>query len=146
MKLLIANRGEIALRVIRTAREMGIAPIAVYADDDAGTPHVGAADHAVRLPGSGPAAYLDIDAVLAAADEWGADAIHPGYGFLAENADFARACDRAGIAFVGPATDVLDTFGDKSSARAAAQQAGVPVLPATGRGVDVEAEDRKSVV
>ncbi|UPK61970.1 ATP-grasp domain-containing protein [Rhodococcus pyridinivorans] len=139
MKLLIANRGEIALRVIRTAREMGIATIAVYADDDDGTPHVGAADHAVRLPGSGPAAYLDIDAVLAAADEWGADAIHPGYGFLAENADFARACDRAGIAFVGPATDVLDTFGDKSSARAAAQQAGVPVLPATGRGVDVEA-------
>ncbi|WP_019203252.1 carboxyl transferase domain-containing protein [Tsukamurella sp. 1534] len=139
MKLLIANRGEIALRVIRTARELGVATVAVYAPDDAETPHVGAADAAVALPGSGPAAYLDQEAVLTAATRSGADAIHPGYGFLAENPGFAAACADAGITFVGPSPAVLRTFGDKASARAAAVAAGVPVAPATDGGVDLDA-------
>ncbi|WP_248491747.1 carboxyl transferase domain-containing protein [Tsukamurella sp. PLM1] len=139
MKLLIANRGEIALRVIRTARESGVPTVAVYAADDADTPHVSAADTAVALPGSGPAAYLDQAAVLAAAAESGADAVHPGYGFLAENADFATACATAGLTFVGPDPAALRTFGDKAAARAAAVAADVPVPAATPGGVDLDA-------
>ncbi|TWS25019.1 carbamoyl-phosphate-synthetase [Tsukamurella sputi] len=139
MKLLIANRGEIALRIIRTARELGIPTVAVYAGDDAETPHVAAADDAVALPGSGPAAYLDGAAVLAAAASTGADAVHPGYGFLAENADFAASCAAAGLTFVGPEPAVLRTFGDKASARAAAVAVGVPVPAATDGGVDLDA-------
>jgi acetyl/propionyl-CoA carboxylase alpha subunit/acetyl-CoA carboxylase carboxyltransferase component len=130
-KLLIANRGEIALRIVRTAREMGVDTVALYAEDDADTPHVHAADEALPLTGSGPAAYLDQSAVLAAAARSRADAVHPGYGFLAENAEFARACAAAGVAFVGPAPAVLETLGDKAAARAAAHASGVPVLAAT---------------
>ncbi|TWS20114.1 carbamoyl-phosphate-synthetase [Tsukamurella asaccharolytica] len=137
MKLLIANRGEIALRIIRTARELGIPTVAVYAADDADTPHVAAADDAVALPGSGAAAYLDRDAVVAAATSTGADAVHPGYGFLAENADFAAECAAADLVFVGPTQDVLRTFGDKAAARAAAVAAGVPVPAATAGGADL---------
>ncbi len=129
--LLIANRGEIALRIIRTATELGIQTVAVYAEDDAESPHVHAADEAIGLPGSGAAAYLDQSAMLAAAKNAGAELIHPGYGFLSENAGFARACAAAGYTFVGPDADVLETIGNKSSARAAAIAAGVPVLPAT---------------
>ena len=129
--LLIANRGEIALRIIRTAAELDMQTVAVYAEDDAESPHVHAADEAIGLPGAGPDAYLDQPAMLAAAKQAGAELIHPGYGFLSENADFARACTVAGYAFVGPDADVLDTIGNKSSARAAAIAAGVPVLPAT---------------
>jgi acetyl/propionyl-CoA carboxylase alpha subunit/acetyl-CoA carboxylase carboxyltransferase component len=129
--LLIANRGEIALRIIRTATELDMQTVAVYAEDDAESPHVHAADEAIGLPGAGPDAYLDQPAMLAAAKQAGAELIHPGYGFLSENADFARACAVAGYAFVGPDADVLDTIGNKSSARAAAIAAGVPVLPAT---------------
>ncbi|WP_445161074.1 carboxyl transferase domain-containing protein [Mycobacterium sp. Dal123C01] len=129
--LLIANRGEIALRIIRTATEMDMQTVAVYAEDDAESPHVHAADEAIGLPGAGPDAYLDQPAMLAAAKQAGAELIHPGYGFLSENADFARACAVAGYTFVGPDADVLDTIGNKSSARAAAIAAGVPVLPAT---------------
>ena len=139
MKLLIANRGEIALRIIRTARELGIPTVAVYAADDVHTPHVAAADDAVALAGSGPAAYLNRDAVVAAATSTGADAVHPGYGFLAENADFAAACAAAGLTFVGPDPDVLRTFGDKAAARSAAVAAGVPVPAATDGGADLEA-------
>jgi acetyl/propionyl-CoA carboxylase alpha subunit/acetyl-CoA carboxylase carboxyltransferase component len=129
--LLIANRGEIALRIIRTATELGMQTVAVYAEDDADSPHVHAADEAIGLPGTGPVAYLDQAAMLAAAKKSGAETIHPGYGFLSENAEFARSCAAAGYAFVGPDADVLERVGNKSSARAAAIAAGVPVLPAT---------------
>ena len=129
--VMIANRGEIALRIIRTAIELGMRTVAVYAEDDADSPHVHAADEAIGLPGAGPRAYLDQSAMLAAAKNSGAQLIHPGYGFLSENAEFARACASAGYTFVGPDADVLETFGNKSSARAVAVSAGVPVLPAT---------------
>jgi len=136
--LLIANRGEIALRIIRTATELGIQTVAVYAEDDADSPHVHAADEAIGLQGAGPDAYLDHAAVLAAAKKSGAELIHPGYGFLSENAEFARACAAAGYTFVGPDGDVLEMVGNKSSARAAAIAAGVPVLPATEGPSSVE--------
>src|SRR6201998_1957296 len=106
--LLIANRGEIALRIIRTATELGIQTVAVYAEDDADSPHVHAADEAIGLPGAGPEAYLDQAEILAAAKKSGSGLIHPGYGFLSENADFARVCRAAGYTFVGPDADVLE--------------------------------------
>ncbi|TDD07645.1 ATP-grasp domain-containing protein [Saccharopolyspora terrae] len=137
-KLLIANRGEIALRVVRTAREMRVSTIALYAEDDADTPHVHAADEAFPLVGAGPAAYLDQAAVLAAAARSGADAVHPGYGFLSENAEFAGACAAAHVAFAGPDPAVLETLGDKVSARAAAVAVGAPVLPATAGAATVD--------
>jgi acetyl/propionyl-CoA carboxylase alpha subunit len=124
--LLIANRGEIALRIIRTATELGIQTVAVYAEDDADSPHVHAADEAIGVP-----TYLDQAAILAAAKASGAESIHPGYGFLSENAEFARACAAAGHTFVGPDADVLELVGNKSAARAAAVAAGLPVLAAT---------------
>ncbi|UXA08781.1 ATP-grasp domain-containing protein [Mycobacterium sp. SMC-2] len=129
--LLVANRGEIALRIIRTAIELGMRTVAVYAEDDADSPHVHAADEAIGLPGDGPRAYLDQSAVLAAAKSSGAELIHPGYGFLSENAEFARACAGAGYTFVGPDADVLELMGNKSAARRAAVAAEVPVLAAT---------------
>ncbi|MGW6622562.1 carboxyl transferase domain-containing protein [Nocardia sp. NPDC055002] len=138
MKLLIANRGEIALRVLRTAAELGIDTVAVYAEDDADNPDVHAAGEAIRLTGTGATSYLDHSAILAAAKESGADYLHPGYGFLSENAEFARACAADGVTFVGPDPSVLDLFGDKSSARATAVAAGVPVLPATEGPTTVE--------
>ena len=112
--------------------------VAVYAEDDADSPHVHAADEAIGLPGTGPEAYLDQAAMLAAAKKSGAELIHPGYGFLSENAEFARACAAAGYTFVGPDADVLELVGNKSSARAAAIAAGVPVLPATEGPSSVE--------
>jgi acetyl/propionyl-CoA carboxylase alpha subunit/acetyl-CoA carboxylase carboxyltransferase component len=137
-KLLIANRGEIALRVVRTAREMRVSTVALYAEDDADTPHVHAADEALPLVGAGPVAYLDQAAVLAAAARSGADAVHPGYGFLSENAEFARACAAAHVAFAGPDPAVLETLGDKVSARAASVAVGAPVLPATAGAATVD--------
>ncbi|GAB20184.1 putative acyl-CoA carboxylase [Gordonia effusa NBRC 100432] len=136
--LLIANRGEIALRIIRTASELGIPTVAVYAQDDSESPHVHAADTAVALAGIGPSAYLDQDAVLSAARQTGTTAIHPGYGFLSENADFAQHCAEAGLIFVGPSPQVLETFGNKALARDAAQSAGVPVLAATEAGATLD--------
>ena len=129
--LLIANRGEIAVRIARTAAEMGIATVAVFSEDDAASLHTRKADRAAPLKGSGPAAYLDIDQVVAAAKAAGADAVHPGYGFLSENAAFARACAAAGLTFVGPSPETLELFGDKGRARSLAQQCGVPVLAGT---------------
>lgn len=141
--VLIANRGAIAARIIRTAKAMGLRTVAVYSEADAGSLHVGAADAAVCI-GPGPAAqsYLDVAAILAAAKATGAKAIHPGYGFLAENADFAEACAAAGIAFIGPTPDNIRTFGLKHSARALAEAQGLPLAPGTGllTGADEAAE------
>ncbi|WP_248579769.1 biotin carboxylase N-terminal domain-containing protein [Nocardioides sp. InS609-2] len=123
--LLVANRGEIALRVFRTAQRMSIHTIAIHTDLDAGAPHVVAADLAMRVD-----SYLDIDAVVAAARESGADAVHPGYGFLSERAAFARALETAGIKLVGPSSEVMDKMGRKDAAREIALAAGVPVVPA----------------
>ena len=126
-KLLIANRGEIACRVIRTARALGCRTVAVYSDADAGAPHVRAADEALRI-GAAPAAdsYLNIEALIAAARATGSDAIHPGYGFLSERAEFAEACEAAGIIFVGPPPEAIRAMGDKAAAKRRMLAAGVP--------------------
>ncbi|HMJ04434.1 MAG TPA: biotin carboxylase N-terminal domain-containing protein [Conexibacter sp.] len=129
-RVLIANRGEIACRVARTLRRLGIESVAVYSDADASAPHVRAADRALRL-GPAPAAesYLSIERVVAATQASGADAIHPGYGFLSERPAFVRACAEAGIAFVGPSPEAMALLGDKVAAKAAAESVGVPVVP-----------------
>jgi acetyl/propionyl-CoA carboxylase alpha subunit len=128
--LLIANRGEIARRIIRTARDMGIRTVALYSDPDAHLPHAREADLAVHLPGSSPTdTYLRTDLVLAAARRAGADAVHPGYGFLSENASFAKACAEAGLTFVGPSADAIEQMGSKLASKELMRRAGVPTLP-----------------
>jgi urea carboxylase len=131
-KVLIANRGAIACRIIRTLRRMGVGSVAVFSDADAGSLHVAQADEAVRI-GPPPAAesYLDVEAILAAARLAGAEAIHPGYGFLSENAAFAEACEREGLVFIGPTADNIRAFGLKHAARALAKSSGVPLAPGT---------------
>ncbi len=131
-KLLVANRGEIAVRIIASAALEGLSTVAVYTADDRGCAHAARADEAVALPGTGAAGYLDIDAVIAAAVTSGADAVHPGYGFLAENADFARRCAERGVVFAGPPPQALEAFGDKCRARAIAASLGIPVPRGTG--------------
>jgi 3-methylcrotonyl-CoA carboxylase alpha subunit len=128
--LLIANRGEIACRVMRTAKRLGLRTIAVYSDADACALHVAMADHAVRI-GPAPAreSYLDMDAILKAAKDTGAEAIHPGYGFLSENPAFADACQKAGLIFVGPPASAIRAMGLKDAAKALMIKAGVPVVP-----------------
>jgi acetyl/propionyl-CoA carboxylase alpha subunit/acetyl-CoA carboxylase carboxyltransferase component len=132
MKLLVANRGEIAIRIVRAAAELGIATVAVYSEDDDGSLHTGKADEAVALDGVGAAAYLDIERIVAVAKDSGCDTVHPGYGFLAENAALAQSCADEGLKFIGPRVETLELFGDKARARSAAAAAGVPVI----RGVD----------
>ena len=135
-RLLIANRGEIAIRIAEAAAELGIATVGVHSEDDATSLHVKRVDEAVGLKGKGAAAYLDIASVIAAARAAKCDAIHPGYGFLSENAAFAKACAAAKIAFVGPTPDHLTLFGDKALARAHAETCKVPVLPGTRGSID----------
>ena len=131
-RVLVANRGEIAVRIIRACRELGCESVAVYSDADAGALHVRPADLAVRIgPPPAEASYLDVAAIVSAARASGAQAVHPGYGFLSEREALARACDQAGIVFVGPSADTLAGLGDKLAARRAARSVGVPVVPGT---------------
>lgn len=137
-KLLIANRGEIAIRIARAAAEMGIVSVSLYPEDDADSLHVIKADEAVQLPGTGVQAYLDKDAVIAAAKQSRADAIHPGYGFLSENAEFAALCHDNSITFVGPTVEQLEQFGDKGSARELAAACDVPLVPGTNHDTSLQ--------
>jgi acetyl-CoA/propionyl-CoA carboxylase biotin carboxyl carrier protein len=145
-KVLVANRGEIAVRVMRTLEEMGIATVAVYSEADRDAPHVKRADEAYLL-GPGPAneSYLVVEKIVDAAKKSGAEAIHPGYGFLAENAAFVRACDEAGITFIGPPADAIDAMGSKTRAREIMKDAGVPIVPGTTDPVD-SVEDAKKII
>jgi acetyl/propionyl-CoA carboxylase alpha subunit len=137
-KILIANRGEIALRIVRALRDLGVASVAVHADDDLHAPHVRMADQAVPLGAAGPGAYLDIARLVAIARDHGCEAVHPGYGFLSERAGFAQACADAGLVFIGPTVEQLALFGDKARARALAQDCGVALMPGSSRAVTLE--------
>src|SRR3954452_19230150 len=138
-RLMVANRAEIASRVFRTCRTLGISTVAIHSDADAGLPYVREADVAVRLPGNTPGeTYLDVDAVLAAAKAAGADAVHPGYGFLSENAEFARAVIGAGLTWVGPDPESIDQMGSKVEAKKLMRAAGVPVLETPDQPTDAD--------
>ncbi|MEW6268544.1 MAG: biotin carboxylase N-terminal domain-containing protein, partial [Thermodesulfobacteriota bacterium] len=137
-RLLIANRGEVAVRVLQAASELGLATVAVFSEDDAGALHVRRAERSYALRGRGAAAYLDAEQLVAAARATDADAVHPGYGFLAESAEFARRCEEAGLVFVGPRPETLSVFGDKTRARDLAVRCGVPVLRGSEGAVSLE--------
>src|SRR6059058_2178513 len=145
-KVLIANRGEIAVRIVRACEELGIATVAVYSELDRDAPHVKRAGEAFLL-GPGPAneSYLVVDKLIDAAKKAGAEAIHPGYGFLAENAAFARACDEAGIVFIGPPAAAIDAMGSKTMARELMQKAGVPIVPGTTEVIEDVAAAKKVI-
>src|ERR1700694_4881468 len=132
-KLLAANRSEIAIRIFRAANELGLRTVAIYSQEDRLALHRFKADEAYLIgAGKGPVeAYLDVEGIVALAKEKGVDAIHPGYGFLSENPALPRACERAGITFIGPSAELLDLLGDKTAARSLAQKAGIPVVPGT---------------
>jgi acetyl-CoA/propionyl-CoA carboxylase biotin carboxyl carrier protein len=143
-KVLVANRGEIAIRVMRTLKEMGIVSVGVYSEADRGAPHVGEADEAHLLGPPVPAeSYLSVERLLAVATQAGAEAIHPGYGFLAENADFAAACEDAGVTFIGPPAGAIEAMGSKTRARELMAAAGVPIVPGTTSPVGSVAEAKK---
>ncbi len=143
-KVLIANRGEIAVRVIRACRNMGVPCVAVYSKEDADALHVKLADQRICIgEGSSRESYLNIDRIVQAAINMGADAIHPGYGFLSENSEFVRRCEENGLTFIGPPADVIDRMGNKSAARKTMMDAGVPVVPGTKEPVYDSSEGRK---
>ena len=143
-KILIANRGEIAVRVLRACHEMGIAAVVVYSDVDRAALHVRKADEAYPIgPAAASESYLNIPKILDVARRSGADAIHPGYGFLSENAKFAQACADAGVKFIGPTAAAMEAMGSKTRARQAMEKAGVPFVPGTSRGVESFDEARE---
>src|SRR5947207_2604883 len=137
-RLLIANRGEIAIRIARTAADLGIETVGVFAGDDATSLHRRHVDTAHALRGSGPRAYLDVEQLIAVARDTACDAVHPGYGFLSEQAAFARRCAEAGIVFVGPRPETLALLGDKAAARALAKRCRVPVPRGTKTAVNLD--------
>ena len=136
--ILIANRGEIAIRIMRAASDLGIKTVAVHSEDDANSLHCSIADESFALEGKGVPAYLNIDGIIAAAKEMNCDAVHPGYGFLSENSEFARKCEENDIVFIGPNVEHLELFGDKGRARAAAAEANVPILKGIDKSVTLE--------
>src|SRR5690349_9053801 len=145
-KVLVANRGEIAIRVFRALEEMGIASVAVYSELDRDALHVKRADEAYLIGGPTAAeSYLKIDKIIEVCKESGAEAVHPGYGFLAENADFARACDEAGITFIGPPASAIDAMGSKTRARELMRDAGVPIVPGTTEVIEDVAAAKKVI-
>src|SRR4051812_26275116 len=145
-KLLVANRGEIAIRVIRTLDELGVGSVAVYSEPDREAPHVRRAAEAYLLgPGPAPQSYLNVAKIIEVAQQAGAEAIHPGYGFLAENAGFARACEEAGIVFIGPPASAIDAMGSKTKAREIMRDAGVPIVPGTTDPVESVADARQVI-
>src|ERR1700682_100831 len=144
-KLLALNRGEIAIRILRAANELGIRTVAVFSQEDRLSLHRFKADEAYLIgEGKGPVqAYLDVDGIVALAAEKGVDAIHPGYGFLSENPALPRACHKAGITFIGPSAELLDLLGDKTAARTLAKKAGIPVVPGTEEAIHDHGEAQR---